>query len=426
VVAAGIVGRWLETGEFPDRLLEAVERDRGFITEVVFGTVKRRRVLDFLLRQVAPRVPEPPLRAHLLTGIYQLWLMREPGYAVVNETVSAVQALFSARQAGFVNAVLRRVIRERPALEAALAAQPLALRLSHPDALADRWIPRHGAGAAARLFEWDNQPPPLVLRLNPAQGPMSAFLAALAEAGHEATPHPFGPDRFCVLARGADVRQLPGYDGGRFMVQDPSTVAAVDLLAPQPGESVLDACAAPGGKTLAMAECMAGAGRLMAMDLHADRLPPLRENLVRLRQTWVAVVEGDVRTLPPEAAGPWDAILLDVPCSNTGVLRRRPDARWRFTVERMKRLVETQQGLLEAAAGAVAAGGRLVYSTCSLEPEEGETLVRDWLTRHPAFGLEAERRLFPPVDGVDGAYAARLRRRSSCVVSPDLLCDKPR
>jgi 16S rRNA (cytosine967-C5)-methyltransferase len=411
-VAAGIVGRWLETGEFPDRLLDAVEHDRGFVTEVVFGTVKRRRTLDFFLRQAAPRVPEAPLRAHLLTGIYQLWLMREPGYAVVNETVAVVRTAFPARQAGFVNAVLRRFIREQAAMEAALAAQPLALRLSHPDVLVDRWMDRHGRDAVARLLEWDNQPPPLVLRLNPAQGPMSAFLADLAAAGHEATPHPFGPDRFCALARGADVRQLPGYDGGRFMVQDPSTVAAVDLLGPQPGETVLDACAAPGGKTLAMAECMAGTGRLMAMDLHADRLPPLRENLARMRQTWVTVVEGDVRTLPPGAAGPWDAILLDVPCSNTGVLRRRPDARWRFSVERMRRLVETQQGLLEAAAGAVAVGGRLVYSTCSLEPEEGETLVREWLTGHAGFVLEAERRVFPPADGVDGAYAARLRRRS--------------
>jgi 16S rRNA (cytosine967-C5)-methyltransferase len=404
------VVRWLETDEFPDRLLESVEQDRGFVTEVVFGTVKWRRMLDFLLRQIAPRAPEPTLRGYLLTGLYQLWFMHEPGYAVVNETVAAVRKVVPAQQAGFANAVLRGLIRRRPALESALAGQPLALRLSHPDVLADRWLVRYGGDAAARLLDWDNRPPSLVLRIDPAQAPMSGFLSALAEAGHTATPHAFAPERFCVLSRGTDVRRLPGYAEGRFRVQDPSTLAAVELLDPQPGERVLDACAAPGGKTLAIAERMKGVGRLVAMDVHADRLPPLRENLERLRQTWVTVREADMTALPPDAAGPYDAILLDVPCSNTGVLQRRPDARWRFSVERLKRLAETQRGLLDASAAAVAPGGRLVYSTCSLEAEEGETLVRDWVKAHADFVLEAERRLFPPVDGVDGAYAARLGR----------------
>ena len=407
-VAAEIIRRWLETGDFPDRVVDGVNRDRGFVTEVVFGTVKWRRTLDFLLRQVVERPPDKGLRAYLLTGLYQLWFMNGADYAVVNETVSAVRSTFSARQAGFANAVLRRVLRERPALQAALAKQAIGIRFSHPDALIERWTARYGETATLALCEWDNQPPPLVLRIDPAKCTVPDFIGALAAAGHEASPHPFAPDRCAVLVRGADVRALPGYGEGCFVVQDPSTLAAVDLLDPQPGESILDACAAPGGKTVAIAQRMQSLGVLVAADLHADRLPPLRQNLERLRLPWVTVCEADVGTLPAEAAGPYDAVLLDVPCSNTGVLRRRPDARWRFSAGRLAKLVETQRALLTAAAALLKPGGRLVYSTCSLEPEEGEGLVRDWVAAHSAFVLAGERRLLPSADDVDGAYAARL------------------
>lgn len=410
-VAAGIVRRWLETGDFPDRLVDEVGPDRGFVMEVVFGTVKWRRQLDFLVRQSVDRPPDATLRACLLTGLYQLWHTQGADYAVVNETVAAARAMAPARQAGFVNAVLRRALRDRTALEDALAKQKLGIRLSHPDALLDRWVARYGRDGATRLCEWDNLPPPLVLRLDLRHGSMAAAAAALAAAGCEATPHPFAPDRFLLLARGRDVRGLPGYAEGHFTVQDPSTAAAVDLLDPQPGESILDACAAPGGKTIAVAERMAGQGRLVALDLHADRLAPLRQNLERMRHTWVTVGEADLTALPPALTGPYDAVLLDVPCSNTGVLRRRPDARWRFSAARLARLVETQRALLEAAASIVRPGGRLVYSTCSLEADEGEHLVHAWLTAHRHFAAEAERRVTPLADGVDGAYAVRLRHR---------------
>ncbi len=301
-----------------------------------------------------------------------------------------------------------------PPLQTALAAQKPGIRLSHPDALVERWTARHGEAAALQLCEWNNRPPPLVLRIDPSRVAMDDFVTSLAGAGVEAGPHPFAPDRYIALARGADVRGLPGYAEGLFVVQDPSTLAAVELLDPQPGESVLDACAAPGGKTVAIAQRMKGSGGLVAVDVHADRLPALRQNLERLRLPWVSVHEADLTALPADAAGPYDAVLLDVPCSNTGVLRRRPDARWRFSTERLVRLAATQNALLTAAAAVVKPGGRLVYSTCSLEPEEGEGLVRGWLESHGGFSLDGERRCFPPVDGVDGAYAARLL----CNISP--------
>lgn len=410
--AAAIVRRWLETQEFPDRLVDGVERDRAAVMEIVYGTVKFRRELEFLVRQAVKRMPDRALRAYLLTGVYQLWHTGEAAYAVVNETVSAARDAFGERQAGFVNAVLRTVLRRGDALRELLASQPAGVRFSHPDLLLQRWIARYGEAETRRLCEWDNRPAPMTLRLDTARVSPAAFIEASGSLGVEAAAHPFAPARYVGLARGCDVRRLPGYEAGHFIVQDPSTSVAVELLAPYPGERLLDGCAAPGGKTVAIAERMGGEGRLVAVERHADRIPALKETLARTRHTGVDVREADLSTVQPDDLGLFDGVLLDVPCSNTGVLRRRPDARWRFSEERLGRLVATQTALLGAAAALVRPGGRMVFSTCSLEAEEGETLVRSWVASVPQFALEAERRVTPFADGVDGAYAARLVRKS--------------
>ncbi|OQW94775.1 MAG: hypothetical protein BWK77_08585 [Verrucomicrobia bacterium A1] len=187
----------------------------------------------------------------------------------------------------------------------------------------------------------------------------------------------------------------------------------MDLLHPQPGERVLDACAAPGGKTILAAEAMKGQGTLVAMDPAVPRLAPLRQNVARLQLGVVTIVQGDAARpqAVPELEAGFDAVLLDVPCTNTGVIRRRPDARWRFSPERLKAAVERQRAILDGAAPLVKQGGRLVYSTCSLELEENEEQVRGWLARHPEFTLAESRRLFPPETGTDGAFSALLLRR---------------
>jgi len=193
-------------------------------------------------------------------------------------------------------------------------------------------------------------------------------------------------------------------------VQDPATSVSVDLLAPQPGEAVLDACAAPGGKTAMLAGRMKAEGELVAMDLHDDRIAVLNENRKRLHLDWVEVVQGDARK-PEKALGDrkFDAILLDVPCLNTGVLRRRADARWRIDDERIGAITRLQYEILDACACLLKENGRLVYSTCSLEFEENEDLVARWVDEHPAFVLEKTRKCFPPESGADGAFAALLR-----------------
>ena len=204
---------------------------------------------------------------------------------------------------------------------------------------------------------------------------------------------------------------MPGFDSGAFYLQDPSTERAPALLDPQPGERVLDACAAPGGKTIWMAERMQGRGVLAAIEPSNPRRQMLQENLHRMRQDWVAIQGLDARARPPSKDWTdWDAILLDAPCSNTGVLRRRPAARWRFSASSLADSCALQRELLDALAPRLRPGGRLVYSTCSLEAEENEEQVRSFLQRHAGFALDGEVRCLPQTDGCDGAYVARLKR----------------
>lgn len=414
-VAAVIIRRWMEKGEFPDRLMGGVTKDRGFVTELVYGAVKWKRQLEWAVKRCARSLPPLPLRAHLMVGLYQVLDMEDvEDYAAVNETVDAVKAHFEQNQADFVNAVLRRALREKAALLAELQAEPVGVRTSHPELLVSRWTAIFGAEKTLALCEWNNRPAQVVVRINPSRIQMDDFLDRLASSGIRGEAHAFCPDQFVTLPRGVAPVRVPGYEDGWFSVQDPSTCMAVQLLAPQAHERVLDACAAPGGKLMAMAEMMGGGEGLVAMDVHAERLAVLEENIERLALRGVEVLKGDVAVAGgvPELVGrTFDAILLDVPCTNTGVLRRRADARWRFSEESMGRAGVTQRAILEAASALVRSGGRLVYSTCSLEPEEGEALVRGWLATHPEFQLAKERKLFPPVDGVDGAYAALLIKR---------------
>jgi 16S rRNA (cytosine967-C5)-methyltransferase len=421
VVASEIVRRWMETREFPDRLMDRVSADRAFVMELVYGVVKWKRELEWVLKQCSSRLPEAPLRAYAMVGVHQiLHLDHVETYAAVNETVAAVKAHFPRAQADFVNAVLRRVAREKTELQRAVAGQPLAVRTSHPDELVTRWTRALGDDVTAALCEWNNAPAAVVLRLCRRAGAMAAFLERLAGEGIRAEPHPFDRDRFCTLPRGLAPDRVPGFGEGWFVVQDPSTTMAVDLLDPKPHERILDACAAPGGKTVAMAERMQGGGTLTAMDLYEDRLDALRDTLRRMQLPEVRVVRGDMAACGARGPGvadlkdeAFDAILLDVPCMNTGVLRRRPDARWRFSLERMKTVVAQQRAILTGAAERIKVGGRIVYSTCSMEPEEDEALVAAWLRHRPRFALAQQRKLIPTQDGVDGAYAALITCRDS-------------
>lgn len=415
--AAGIVRAWIETQAYPERLLQEVTGDqRAAVMEMAYGVVRQFRALEFIRATLAPKKPVPAVHAVLLIGLYQVFHMDQPRHAVVNETVDAAKQAGGKRAGDFVNAVLRRSLREEDALRELLAKQSVGVRLSHPDHLLTRWRRHLAEEDLHALCEWNNSRPGVVLRVNRLRAGTAALLGRLREAGIEAGPHPYAPDQCLVLPRGIAVETVPGYAEGWFAVQDPSTLAAVSLLAPQPGERVLDLCAAPGGKTALIVEHMNGDGFVVAVDTAADRLDVLRTNLSRLGCDTAKIRRADAadpaalaRAVDGLAPDGFDRILLDVPCTNTGVLRRRPDARWRFDEGRLREAVKMQRRLLDAAAPHLRAGGSMVYSTCSLEPEENEQQIEAWLGENRGMRRIREIALIPPNRETDGAYAALLQ-----------------
>ena len=352
--------------------------DRSFVQDLVYTVMRRARPIRLALSHFLKKWPAVEMEALLDVGAVQILYMPEvPDFAAVNETVEAAKECKNPNVAKVVNGVLRNLLRKREEVEALVSASPLAVRESFPDELIRRWTARFGAEGAEKLAKWHNEP-------------ADTYLAY--------------PDRFEKLPRGRRVEEVEGFDEGAFIVQDPGTGIAIGLLAPAKGERILDACAAPGGKTIQIA--WRGA-EVTACEVNPKRRRRLIENLKRTRlEEKVKVVDAfDV------ADNKFDKVLVDAPCSNTGVLRRRPDARWNWTPEKLSALVKLQAEILDAAALRVRSGGRLVYSTCSNEPEENSLQVKAFVSRHPDFRLMESKESIPFESGFDGAFAAALERR---------------
>ncbi|MCX7824362.1 MAG: 16S rRNA (cytosine(967)-C(5))-methyltransferase RsmB [Verrucomicrobiae bacterium] len=388
-------------------------RDRALVTELFYGCLRQRRALDWLAARKAAHTPKPRAAALARLGLYQLFFLdKVPAHAAVHSTVELAKHHLSASEAGFLNAVLRAALRERAALASALQQQSLPVRFSHPDWLVERWLARHGEADTQALLEWNNKPPALYARVNTLKTGAAALAEKLRAGGVETEPWTASGQqqvRGSVLrVRSAvPVEQMPGFGEGEFYLQDPSTLLAVELLDPKPGERVLDACAAPGGKTTYIAELMGDRGEVVAEDSSAERLKLVVANCARLGIRCVTIQ----RSRPPGPGETWfDRALLDVPCSNTGVFRRRVDARWRLQPRAIPRLAAEQLKLLTAVSARIKRGGVLVYSTCSLEPEENRGVVDDFLKVNPSYALERCVESFPPRDQMDGAFAAQLVR----------------
>ena len=286
-------------------------------------------------------------------------------------------------------------------LSSGLIAGP-AVSLSHPEFLLERWEKAFGADATRELCAWNNEAADVHVRANE----LKTSTEDLLRSAEGATISPFHP-------KAIKVRHIPPQwlSEGLCYVQDPSTLMACDLLAPQPGETVLDACAAPGGKTTYLAQMMRNEGQLMACDLYDSRVARLRENINRLGVTNAKAIRHDcMQAGPPLALASFDRILVDAPCSNTGVLRRRVDVRWRLTDEDFLRMPAQQLALVKRTATLLKPGGALVYSTCSLEAEENDQVVEKALEAVPGLRFVESRRTLPFVDHVDGAFAARFTR----------------
>ena len=410
-----LLNRWPKSRLLADELLERALAgsslsgpDRAFATELFYGCLRRKLSLEFLLAQLASKPPRPLVANILRLGIYQLFHLNTPAHAAVNETVALAKAHANEAEARFVNAVLRRAERERDALLAKLAdtrATEPWIYYSHPEWLWKRWVARLGQEPAAALCDWNNQPPPIYIRINTLKASTKP-----ADVAAEPANHP-------LCWRATDAAGLfrgESFAKGEFYVQDPSTLVAVDMLDPQPGDSVLDMCAAPGGKTTYIAQKMQNRGRIIAADSTNSRLALVGENCRRLGVDIVATLACEGTRLDRCLRGEqFDRVLVDAPCSNTGVIRRRADLRWRIDETEIVRLAALQGKLLASGAGFTKAGGVLVYSTCSLEAEENERVVESFLGARPGFTLETMRSLFPPRDGVDGAFVAKFRKTNA-------------
>jgi 16S rRNA (cytosine967-C5)-methyltransferase len=422
-----IAARLLRAADDPGDFLEnRLEYDRGFqalrpddrrlAQELVFGVTRWRAALDALIaRKGAPGKAQHPTVAVLLRlGLYQIfWLDRIPEFAAVNETVELARELGFESRSGFINAVLRAYVRERPETRAELDRLRLtdpATGWSHPAWLIERWRNALGDEDLRRLLSWNNTPPRNFARVNTLRLDYQALLDQWhsEEVDYEFCRHDWTGENLVFQIRShPPLDQLPSFQQGGFYVQDPSTLLAVRELDPQPGEWVLDWCAAPGGKATFCAQLMGNRGRIVAHDTSPERMGLLRENCTRLGVTCLEAVPA---SFTPRHSS-FDRILVDAPCSNTGVLRRRIELRWRIQPEEITRLAVEQLAILHEVSPALKSGGTLVYSTCSLEAEENHDVVARFVGEETDFELVRELQLHPVTAEVDGAYVAVLRRK---------------
>jgi 16S rRNA (cytosine967-C5)-methyltransferase len=396
---------WRKEKRFADSIIsrlladaDLTPSDRAFTLELFYGVLRNLTLLDFWIGCLRTSHIEANVRDILRLGLYQVFVLKTPEHAAVHETV----AMAPKKQRPIINAVLRAATRQRSDLLERADAQPLFVRTSHPQFVVERWQQHFGAGYTEELCKWNNRPAPIYGRINRIKTDPETFL----QLHPELRPLRGNPDflQFNTLPKTA-------LDSGHCYIQDPSTAIACQLLDPKPGEKILDACAAPGGKTAHLAQLMQNRGVIIACDRDPERLQVLKDNVSRLGATIVRAVRHDwARNHPPYeilSIAPFDRVLLDAPCTNTGVMRRRIDVRWRLRSEDFSRMSSEQLIISRAVLRLLKPGGTLVYSTCSLEREENEKVVRRLLAELPTLAVEMEKNSLPFRDGFDGAYAAK-------------------
>jgi 16S rRNA (cytosine967-C5)-methyltransferase len=399
---------WRKERRFADSIIsellaktELTPSDCAFALELFYGVLRNLTLLDFWIGCLRASRVESDVRDILRLGLYQLSLLKTAQHAAVYETVE----LAPKKQRTIINALLRAATRQRSELLARADAQPLFVRMSHPQFLVERWQQHFGAEHAQELCEWNNLPAPVYARINLLRIDRTEFLRTYPELRSV-------PDNPNFV----EVNSLPSdaLERGHCYIQDPSTAIACQLLDPKPGERILDACAAPGGKTALIAEQVKNRAFIAACDREHRRVRAMRGNFERLGAQIASVEQCDwikqPRSILQSTDGGFDRVLVDAPCSNTGVMRRRVDVRWRLTPADFARMQERQIAIVRAVLQLLKPSGVIIYSTCSLESEENEEVVRRILSEMPVLRLGAERHSLPFRDGFDGAFAAKLVR----------------
>ncbi len=393
--------------------------DKGLYLRLVRGCLERQGTLDWILglhtmRPVATLDPWP--REILRLGAYQIIFLETPPFAAVDTSVSLAKRLGRSHVAGLVNAVLRRVVEAKDRLPwPDRFSDPLgylSLRESHPRWLVERWAARFGLPAATALCEANNMPPGTTVRANLLRTTRQGLIAELTAAGFRAREGRLAPEAVQVSG-GGDLRNTPAYPAGKFVIQDEASMLAARALAPAPGERVIDACSAPGGKTTHLAALAGDKAQVLAVDVNPAKLSQVASLAERLGLRSITTLGGDARRLGEIAPADADALMIDAPCSGLGVIRRRPELRWRRKAADLPAIAKKQSEMLSGVAGAVRRGGRLVYAVCSFEPEETEDVIVTFLSSPPGREWESHvgsRTLLPHVDGTDGFFFAGLRR----------------
>jgi 16S rRNA (cytosine967-C5)-methyltransferase len=417
-LASVLAGRSLNQA-LPPLLLTIDQRDRALLQQLCYGTLRQLPKLDAILDQLLSkplRDKDRDVRALLLVGLYQLAGTRVPDHAAVSATVEAIRELKKPWAKGLTNAILRRYLREREELEQALGD---AAKVAHPQWLYNKLLKQWPA-LATGVFAAANEQPPMTLRINHRKTSRAAYLEKLEVAGICATPCSLA-EQAITLQQAVDVALLPGFEAGQASVQDEAAQMAAILLNPQPGERILDACAAPGGKSCHILELQAKLGELVAMDIDRERLKKVKENLQRLGLE-ATVLAGDAST-PSEALEPasFNAILVDAPCSATGVIRRHPDVKTLRRESDIPQLAAQQLAILQKLWPLLKPGGRLLYATCSILNEENSRVVERFLLNRAGAKLRPPeqawgeacshgRQLLPSVNGPDGLFYAMLEK----------------
>jgi len=418
-------------------------RDRAFATEMVYGTIRWKRWLDWILSELMTRnlsTVTPWIHQILRMGLYQLMFMdRVPQAAATHEAVEMARRYGHAGTARLTNALLRSAIRKREGFHvrdlSSNSRKPAGIQTeepstyylgvthSYPDWLVRRWVDRYDIAGATALMEAGNQKPPVSIRMNPACATKASLTDSLNRHGICVESGRWLDD-FLLISNTGNLTRLPDFTQGRFQVQDESAGLAVRLLEPKPGETVVDLCCAPGGKMTYIAQIMRSRGKVIACDPDLSRMRRVLQNHQRLGLGGVCLLIMDGRR--PALRMTADRVLVDAPCSGLGAIARRPDLRWRRRPEDIERLRCLQFELLERASDLVRVSGVLVYSTCTIEPEENEDVVDAFCRKHPEFRLEQPaswpERLtgimkhngmistLPSVHGIDGSFAARMRK----------------
>jgi 16S rRNA (cytosine967-C5)-methyltransferase len=407
------------------------DQDRRFLTELVYGTVKAWGTIDWIMSRYVDRPPAkipPMIRNILRLGLYQLFfLSKVPPSAACNQSVELAKKYGHAGTVKFVNAVLRSAARnpekaKYPTKEEDILRY-LELTYFHPEWLVNRWLSRLGPDAVEGLLQENNKTPRLSLRTNTLKTTREALLARLAQEGVTCTASHWTPEGIICHELPA-LSSLLSLKEGLFQVQDESSMLVAHVVDPQPGEFVIDACGAPGGKSTHLAALMKNTGHLLSVDLFEHKLAITRDNAKRLGITCLETLQADAADLPERFLGKADRVLVDAPCSGLGVLRRKPDSRWRKTEAQLRDLPKLQLSILAGASACLKPGGVLVYSTCTTEPEENEMVVRQFLSMRPEFSLQSAGsrlptprqedlvQLWPHLDLVDGFFIACMVKRS--------------